>query len=555
VKGLSLVIFLSLLLIPAPSPGRDFYEEQLDRGLRNSEAYSYFLIKKSMAEPPNTKEILEEALRHSPDWPAIYFELSKASFSFSTKGMYEALAYMLTGLEAYRRNFWWSFTMAGSLFLSLFLSFVISMIIVILLRLPRDIPLLSHDMMEQKTMVFVLPILVSALISPLLLIGGILIILGLYLKKGDRVVIYLYLLFLLISPLIFKATTITFSVPSSDSLKAIVQVNESRDNRYALSVLRNPEDDIALFSYALALKREGNYDEAIAIYTRLIANDPDPIFYNNLANCYVAKNDMERAKQLYEKAVQIKPLVSSYYNLSQVYRVTLDLVKGEEYFLFAQELDRKAVSSFQAIFSHNPNRFVIDEVQPLSKLWEYSIEKATRVSTLGLSTLPPAYMPFIALLFGIFSYILNIRIKHRAYRCGKCGTIICSICERRLLWRKMCTKCYRSLAKLHELDARERIARIQSVYRYQRRQRRIIKTLYFMLPGSVQIYAGDILKGLLFLWPFLFFLSLFVINSKFVVETPRFSHLWLTWGSLLLMAMVFFVSIIITGRRLAKGWL
>ncbi len=554
-KKLSLMVFLSLLFIPAFSTGRDFYEEQLDKGLRNSESYSYFLIEKSKADPAEAEKTLEDALRYSPELPAVYFALSKASFSFSTGKMYKAYGYMLKGIEAYERNFWWSFTLVGSLFMGFIISFVVSMIIIITVRLTGDLPLLVHDMIEQKNRILLLLMLISALTGPLLLIGGILIMLGLYLKRIDRAIVYLYLLFLLISPWIFKASSMVFSIPSSDVLKAVIEVNESRDNRYALSILKDSEDDVALYSYALALKREGRYDEAIQIYNKLIERKPDPVIYNNLANCYVAKNDMEKAEQLYGRSIQIRPLVSACYNMSQVLRRTLDLVKGEEYFLFAQGMDSDSVSRYQAIFSTSPNRLVIDEVLPISALWKYSRESTTKVSTFGLSTVPPVFLPFIAFFFGTLFYILSKRIKPRAYRCKKCGTILCKKCERRVLWGNMCLRCYRSLIKLHELDAKERIARLQAVYEYQMRRRRIMNVLSFILPGSAQIYAGDVLKGLLFLWPFLFLLFTFVISSIFVIGMPPFSHVWLNGSSLFLMAIVYFVSHIVNRMRLTKRWL
>jgi tetratricopeptide (TPR) repeat protein/TM2 domain-containing membrane protein YozV len=551
-KRFFLTILLWLLFIPSLSIGKDLYEEQLDKGLRNSEAYSYFLIKKSREDPADAKEILENALRYSPDLPYIYFELSKASFSFSTEGMNETSNYIWRGIEAYKRNFWWSFTIIGSLFMSLIISFIASVVIIILVRLFRDLPLLAHDIMEKKTRILMLLILISALTGPLVLIGGILIILGLYLRKNNKFVVYLYLLFLLISPWVFKATSLLLNIPSSDIMKAIVAVNESKDNKYALFVLRHAEDEVALFSYALALKREGKYDEAIEIYKKLIAEKADPRFYNNLADCYVAKTDMEMAKQFYEKSFQIKPLVSAYYNMSQVLRRTLDFVKGEEYFLFAQKLDPDSVTRYQAIFSDNPNRLVIDEVLSMSELWEYSKEKAAKISPFDLSTIPQVFIPFIALFFGILFYLLNKRIKPRAYKCKKCGTILCNKCERRVLWGNMCLQCYRSLVKLHELDAKERITRLQTLYEYQMRRRRVMNILSFILPGSAQIYAGEILKGLLFLWTFLFLLFTFLISSLFVIGMPYFPHLWLNWVSLLLIAFVYIVSNLVIRPRLVR---
>jgi len=546
------------------SSGGDLYEDQLDKGIRNSEPYSYLLIKQSKANSAEAEDLLKKALRYSPDLPAVYFELSKVSFAFSPGGMFEAVDYMFQGIAAYKHNFWWLFTMAGSLLTSAILSLIISSIIIILIRLPDDMSLLLHDIKEVKNRILLLLILMSAIIGPFFLIGGLLIIIGLYMKKWDRVFVYFFLLFLLILPWIFNTASMFFNTYTSGKIKAVIQVNESKNNKYVLSLPRSSNDHVELFSYALALKRGGKYSEAIDIYDELITKRPDswnadiigvPMLYNNLANCYVGINDLEKAKELYTKSIEIKPLPSALYNLSQVLREAFDFGKGDEYFLSAQRLDRDAVARFRAIFSRNPNRFVVDEVLTASDLWKYSIGKTTSTSTMGLSTVPMVFLPVIAFSMVILFYILNRRLKSSAYRCSKCGIILCNKCEKHILWGRMCLQCYRSLVKLNELDAKKRITRVLAVYEYQKRRRVIIKVLSFIMPGSGQIYAGNVLYGLLFLWPFLFLLLILVTNSIFVVETSGFSHIWLNWCSLFLMAVLYLFSNIITRRRLAKGWL
>jgi hypothetical protein len=110
------------------------------------------------------------------------------------------------------------------------------------------------------------------------------------------------------------------------------------------------------------------------------------------------------------------------------------------------------------------------------------------------------------------------------------------------------------LIKLDELDARERITRLQTVYGYQMRRRKILNLLSFLLPGAAYIYAGYVLKGFFILWPFLFLLLVFVISSIFVVGMPYFPHLWLNWGIFFLAVAFYLVSNFIVQRRLAKGW-
>jgi pentatricopeptide repeat protein len=552
VKKLFLILFL--LLTPSISSGKTLYDDQLNRGIRNSEPYSYLLIEQAKTNISNEKDLLGEALRYSPDLPAVYFEMAKASFGFNPEGAFEAFDYIIQGIAAYKRNFWWLFTMTTSLFMSIMLSFILSVFIITLVRLPKDIPLLSHDMKEEKTKIMLFVVFVFAILGPLYFLASLLMILSFYMRKRDRILIYLYLIFLLTSPWIYKIFSVCLNAAVSSEIKAVVQVNEAKDNRYALSILQDKNDPTELFSYALALKREGRYLEAINIYNKLLAIKPDAHTYNNLANCYVAIKDFEKAKELYKKSLKIEPLASALYNLSQVYRETLDFDKGEEYFLAAQQLNTDAVSNFRAIFSRNPNRFVIDEELPSSVIWEYTLTKIKN-SYSGVSIIPPILIPGIATVMIILFYILDRRLKNRAYRCNRCGKIMCNKCEKHILWGHMCLQCYRSLVKLEELDAKERIAKILSVYEYRKKKKDMIKLLTFILPGTGQIYAGYALYGLLFLWPFLFLLFVPLTNLVFEVEMVGFSHLWLNICVVFLMFIVYLVSNIITRRRLAKGWL
>lgn len=165
-KKIFLVSFLFWLLVPSMVSGENLYEEQLDRGIKNSEPYSYLLIKQSKADNARAVSMLKDALKYSPDLPAVYFELSKASFSLSPEGMFESVDYMLQGISAYKRNFWWLFTVTGSLFTSAILSFVVAMIIVVLIRLIVDTPLLTHDISESRDKAPLLFVLLVAVISP-----------------------------------------------------------------------------------------------------------------------------------------------------------------------------------------------------------------------------------------------------------------------------------------------------------------------------------------------------------------------------------------------------
>jgi hypothetical protein len=163
-------------------------------------------------------------------------------------------------------------------------------------------------MTETKYPFFMLIMLIIlSFISPFLFLAGVLVLLGMYMRKIDRTVVYSFLVFLVISPAVFKASSLFVNVMTSADMKAIVEINESKDNNRALTILKNSHDDASLFSYALALKREGNYDEAAALYQELLRRRSDPKVYVNLGNCYVGLNKMDEAITCYLKAAEIKP--------------------------------------------------------------------------------------------------------------------------------------------------------------------------------------------------------------------------------------------------------
>ncbi len=555
-KRFLIIILLYLTTLPVVCFGEDLQETRLNSGLRSTEAYSYLLLEKARENRSESAQLLKEALKESPNLPAVYFELAKTSFSLSSTGIFESVDYIIEGLSAYSRNFWWAFTLAGSLFFSLTFSLVAAIVIIIAARFPGDVRLFSHDIAESKyPLIMLIILLVLSLISPFLFLAGMLMLLGIYMKKSDRIVVYLFLVFLVFSPFIFRAASFFIHILPSPAMKAIVEVNEAKDNRYALAILKDNNDYAPLFSYALALKREGHYDEAVAAYQKLLQRRPDPRVYVNLGNCYVGLGKMEEAITYYLKAADIKPLASAYYNLSQISRELLDYAKGNEYFKRALEIDRDAVLDYRAIYSRHPNRLVADETLSFAEFRSFAPGITEKTSTFGFTVLPAFFISGIAVLLIILYFFLNNTIKNKAYRCKRCSAILCPHCEKRITWGQMCPACYASIVKMDELEVKERVARLLAIYEHQKKRRDIMKIFSFLLPGVSQIYAGKIAVGFIFLWPFLFFLFLPVMNMIFSGDGLLYAHGFFTWGAVFFAGLIYIISNILTRERIAKGWL
>ena len=530
----------------------EVYESRLDQGLSTTEPYSYLLMAQAEQHREKARELLEKARRYSPDLPAVYFELGREGLNPSPRGVLQGFDYFREGIKAYERNFWWAFSLAGMASVSLFFSLLLSLLVVLVIRVPLDAGLIMHDAREERMRLLLLIIPLSlCLAGPVALAAGALLLTGLYFRKENRAVVYASMVFFVVSPFLIKGMAPFFSPPSA--LRAIVAVNEGRDNRYALWSLRGRDDFPSAFSYALALKREGYYQEAIEAYRGIAArlSRPDPRVLINLGNAYYGIKDMEAAKEAYQRSIAIAPLPSSYYNLSQLHRVMLDFTKGDEYFLGAAKLSPEAVTRFTSVAGTNPNRFMADETLPPSLVWDYAM-KAADYSLSGPEVF--ALVLAIAMIPG-FS-VLNRRLKYRALKCKRCGAVFCTRCSRSVAWGEMCSRCFGSLIKIDEVDARERVAHLLSVYQSQSRRRSTAKLLSCLLPGAGHVYSGKILTGFLFSWLFLFFLVLLGMNVLFPVSGVfPFTQGWINPLAAASMALTYAGAILHIRRRIQRGWL
>lgn len=530
----------------------DLYESRLEKGLFNTEPYSYLLMDMADKNRDNAREYLSLAQKYSPDLPEVYFKLAGEEFAPSAQGVFLWLDNFRQGLRAYGRNFWWEFTFAGLLYASVLLSFVLSLLVILIFRLIMDAGLFLHDATEdRRRLVLLLVPVILSFFGAVALIAGLFFLVGLYFRKENKAVVYASLLVFFLSPVLLGLGERFFLAPSAD-LRAIVAVNEGKDNGYALRVAKERADFASRFSYALALKREGRYKEAIDVYKNLTDRfyKPDPRVYINLGNAYYATGNTESAKSSYIRSLEMARRPAALYDLSQIYRGALDFVKGDEYFLEAAKLDPVAVSGFTSVAGLSPNRFLVDETLPVSVFWRYAMAKGDTYISMS-----EIWMAAVAVVMICCFYFVDRKVKHRAHRCKRCGVVFCNKCSKALTWGEMCPRCFSSLMKIEDLDSRERVTRLLSIYQSQTRKRNVARTLSFLMPGGGLIYSGRILSGLLLLWPFLFAASLFVLSGVSLAELVPFDHGWVRPFAALLMALIYAISILNIRRRISRGWL
>ncbi|NOZ26353.1 MAG: hypothetical protein GXO94_09730 [Nitrospirae bacterium] len=550
-----LFLFLSLLLLSAHLlSAQVLWAKHLsEEALVTPEAYTYLLLEEARKKPdPESLELIGKAIKVSPDDPAPYFELFDRTFSLHPQKFFHSLNYLFKGISAYTKSFWWFFNLTGILSGAVLTALVLIPIIIALSRLPLDIPLMAHEIEENTRAAGYLLVLLPSVLGPYYFLAAICFLSLMHLKGRPRYAGYLLLFVLIFTPLLSAYMKAYLSVSSSPEVKAAVAVNEGRSNVYATEVLRGKAEDPLRFSYALALQREGRLRAAAEEYRKLLNSGRDPRVYINLGNCYAGMRRLDKAIEMYNESIKIKPLPSAYYNLSMLAREKLDFVAGDRYFQQASDMDFDRIAQFRELRNDLKKLALMEETLSERELLSFALGW-------GMNNLKPLSVTG-PLLLTVFSFLLIAVLfvtresSSMASRCQKCGKLYCTACERRIPRVGMCTECFRSMISF-ESNPAERIDTIVKTHNYLKRRRRILSVLSFTVPGLTLFYGGRMFSGLFFSFMFLFSAAALVFSQIFTFNIQPYKHNWLT--SLLFLMLVFFYlsGNLYAIRRLRKGWL
>jgi tetratricopeptide (TPR) repeat protein len=536
-------------MLLASAAGATVREDMLDRGLRNNDPYANSLALKSLeAQDADRTSLLTQAISVAPDTPSLYFRLAAATLP----NLGQSAIYVVDGVQAYGRSFWWTQSLKGLMLVSLLLSVFISAAIITLIRLPRELPRLVHDINESKAKVLIpLLVLPAAFLGPVVLIGALLMLSGLYMSRSDKWLVYLMLTLIASVPLTGGITDRFYSA-SSPEVRAIVDVNEGRDNTAALRVLGGGKDFASRFSYATALKREGAAAEAALLFKGIIAENPDPRALINLGNAYFASGRGEKAKKAYKQALDREKSVLVLYNLSQVYRDSFEYAQGDKYYEEAQAMDSQAVSSFQDIHGKSYNRTVID-----ARLSQDALAGAAFLNKRRALPLAGDYTMTLwggVVLLVLFA-ALDAGMKNRSYRCAKCDSLACDKCsDPRQHQDFMCSECLRAQAG-EDTSAKARLARLLEANDETARMITRLRVFSVFPPGLAKAYSGRVGKAFIYMMLFMHPVVAMVLNPYFTTGLGGGSHGWLWLAAVPVIVLDYLVSFMTVNRRLDRGWL
>ncbi len=524
--------------------------------LRENEPLSYVLMHRAANDPAHSGALLQQALDASPDFPPVYFSLAARDLRDFPGGVFNWLYYSVEGFKAYGRNWWWAMNLSGLLVFALVWSFFIAVAVTAALRLPKEFPLLKHDINEERRhfFLFLIPA-AGAFFGPFFFLASVLLMLGLYFQKRDRVLVCLVLLCFAFVPYLTGWAEGVYHAATPE-MRAVVSVNEGADNSLALQALAGKGNFEDLFSYGLASVRGGDLSGAVAAYSTALDKKKDPRAYVNLGNCYLLMGEPDKAGELYKDSLGIKPGAAAYFNLAQMSRDALDYQQGDELYRKATSMDPARIARLMSMAEKNPpgGKLLMDELLGMQDYY-YMFDKTRRNGTVSSEGLLPDLLLPISLLWTVIFLIYGKKGGVKAFRCSRCGKILCEKCEKELYWGRMCGDCYQSLVKIEVLDPKKRVARLLKIHGGQLKRSALIRALGFAPPGIAYIYGGNVLQGMLMLWGVLFFLLAALLNPMFTVGMSAGEHVWLNIVSLSGIGLLYLLSFAGIRRRQGREWL
>jgi len=510
-----------------------FVELKDELDIRNMPLHANVLIREAdrarQAEDYQKAEnLLDVAVHLAPDFAGVHLARTTYWFSRSPFKLGRLFGGLSDAAAASYRNPLTVNRLLVNLITGLLLGLGLAAAIFIIVQFLRYVNLYLHDFHHifprgvARLQTAFLGILV--LLIPVLFRMGLLSVLLLwvliawiYQDRWERLVAFLVVVFLALSPFALNWVVKGMSVPESvvTDLSAVARgPADSRSiSRLKSHLKRQPEDPAALASLGGLYKRTGNLDLAEELLDRALKVRPNSaVLLNNRANIMFLKNDLKNAIGYYDRAIQARPdLAVPYFNISKAYYRIPDLDKGKHHRNQALRLDQERIQEVNKLAETRMANFVVADL-PIPREWitagnghrdGQDYQRATQHLWVawggaGSSESFPLIGAGVVVLFGL---VLLLRKKvYFSSGCVRCGRPACRRCSSELRDDSVCSQCFHAFVHREQgIDAKSRISKEIQIRQYRRRRENIARGISFLLPGVGQFIKGRPLLGMLFL--------------------------------------------------------
>jgi len=343
-----------------------------------------------------------------------------------------------------------------------------------------------------------------------------LIVFSLYMKGAERAMVLIWVVFLAVTPIMISKYGLFMASRSESVLQSAIDVRNGVPDAEDRSVLedaleKDPEDLLARVALAEIYKRNGQLNRAVITY-RPALKDPvtSQMAYNNVAEIYYVAGDLESVSRALSAAMDAGPeRVELLYNLSQYYNQSGELLKVEEQFERARNIDEKKLSLIRE--KEGPrriNRALAAMPIPAELYWE----RVMRGSPAAVAVYPGLWTKWMGNISGtgfygagvlVFVSVIVLMLGSRkwklSYRCKSCGKPVCPKCHRMAKDPSICMPCYSVFMGDGSVELKTKMEKRSEVQRFRDWWSRGGMAASILVPGSGQFLMGGTLIGIVLL--------------------------------------------------------
>ena len=551
----------------------DLNLKKLQVGFHNLSDCSRILIQeaenvKKQAGAQKAMEVLDAALRLSPELPDVHFALAKMRLAVNMADAYRATLDFARGvwfkytesamLMTYLNNGLTIFGFAGMLASIVFILFSFiyyhrAICYQIKEKFPVELPLLFAQILVW--------LLIAAVTLGLGMAWGMLFLAALliwHLDLSAKRLLQAVLAFSAVFALFVIVIGITLATAGGEYYQALCDLARGEFSSQTAAVLQNrlkdfPEDVSAIFGLAFIAQKNGNLDEAIQAYSMIPEQFTDwAAAQNNLGNLYQKKYRKKQGEQWYQKAEEAynnalfraPKMFEPNFNYAQLLLEQQKSMEAGEYINKARKLNHE-----QYTLQSEYLKDQIFSIDASFSTWgllrrvfyqDFSAAGMTVAKRLWGSVSrfdQPIYFAIAAGVVFLASLMFGVQ-KNAPHK----SVMYCQMCGEPYAVKRskktqdvetFCTQCTYIFKKKTAVKPEKRAEKVKQIQLRQNIRNFLVKLFSVCVPGAGQVYFGYPLKGALI--ALLFFAGVFYyLFHEFVrvllVSSESLGFSWLAIG-------------------------
>lgn len=265
------------------------------------------------------------------------------------------------------------------------------------------------------------------------------------------------------------------------------------------------DDPLAARGLAIHARRVGQLGEADALYQRLLRESPDDLaLLNNAANVRLDLGHMERALELYRRAVEIEESPVVLFNLAQAYGRAFQVEDLNRTLSHAQEVGGELVAELTTLQGTEAEGFVVDFPLAPERLWSRALRSGSGAPVAAGLRAPVApgrlgasrrHLAASALAVVVLGALAG-RWLPRSRWCSRCGSRMCPRCSASATGGELCEACHRLFFQPDKTDRARRVERVNELRARERRMGRVVFAVSLLLPGAAGLLARRPVRAL-----------------------------------------------------------